>query len=247
MAEMYSMNHEVVYYEADVTGKLSLPMIFNLVVLSSTKQSIDLGVGPEFTHAEGLGWIILQEDMKINRRPKDGEQVILQTMAKEFNPFFAKRLYRILDQAGNILVDVDAFYTMVDMEKRKVARIPQSMVDAYQAEQVKRIPRLADPAKITPDMEIDRVQEYAVRFSDIDSNRHVNNSKYPDWMQDVLGADFISQHEPVAIKIKYEQEIRLGEFVRSEVKIIGNTTLHRIWANDAISAETEITWQPATN
>ncbi|TYC48906.1 acyl-ACP thioesterase [Weissella muntiaci] len=242
MAEMYSTPHEILYYEADVTGKLSLPMIFNLVVLSSTKQSVDLGVGPKFTHENGVGWIILQEDMKINRRPVDGEQVILQTMAKEFNPFFAKRLYRILDQAGNVLVDVDAFYTMVDMEKRKVARIPQAMVDAYQADQVKRIPRLAEPTKFEEGMEADQVQEYAVRFSDIDSNQHVNNSKYPDWMQDVLGADFITSHEPTAVNIKYEQEVRLGEYVRSEVKIVGNTTLHQIWANGTLSAEAEITW-----
>lgn len=45
MAEIYSMQHQVLYYEADVTGKLSLPMIFNLAVLSSTQQSVDLEIG----------------------------------------------------------------------------------------------------------------------------------------------------------------------------------------------------------
>ena len=81
MAEIYSMQHQVLYYEADVTGKLSLPMIFNLAVLSSTQQSVDLEVGPDFVHAPGFGWIILQHMVEINRRPKIGENLALQTLA----------------------------------------------------------------------------------------------------------------------------------------------------------------------
>lgn len=244
MAEMFKMKHQVKYYEADVTGKLSLPMIFNLAVLSSTMQSIELNVGPDFTHAQGLGWIILQEVLTIKRRPNDGEEIILQTLAREFNPYFAKRLYQITDLDGNVLVNIEALYAMVDMEKRKMARIPQEMVDAYQSERVKKITRDVEPAKFAEDDQANRVQKYAVRFLDIDSNRHVNNSKYADWMQDVLDPAYVLEHEPVAMNIKFEQEVRLGDMVQSEVKFANdNQTIHRIVSGDQVSAEAEITWQ----
>ena len=246
MAEIFSMQHKVLYYEADVTDKLSLPMIFNLAVLSSTQESIALGIGPDYTHAKGLGWIILQHVVTINRRPRTDETVTLQTVAKEFNPFFAKRMYRILDADGNILVDIDALYALIDMDKRKMARIPEEMVDAYQPERVKKIPRQPEPVLVDDSKAIDREQPYAVRYLDIDSNQHVNNSKYFDWMQDVLDTEFVKTHEPIQLNIKYEQEVRLGDTIKSEVQFDGDTTVHRIWSGETLSAEASIQWTPVT-
>lgn len=247
MAEVYSMQHEVLYYEADVTGKLSLPMIFNLAVLSSTQQSVDLGVGPDYAHANGVGWIILQHVVDIKRRPKIGEKVALETLAKEFNPFFAKRLYRIVDEAGNELVSIDALYALIDMEKRKMARIPQEMVDAYEPERVKKILRQPEPDRMIGDIPVDFDQQYAVRYLDIDSNRHVNNSKYFDWMQDVLGPAFLETHEPTHLNIKYEHEVLLGDMIRSEAQIMEDKSVHRIWSGDTLSAEAHIDWTKSEN
>ncbi|TVV26060.1 acyl-ACP thioesterase [Weissella cibaria] len=247
MAEIYSMQHQVLYYEADVTGKLSLPMIFNLAVLSSTQQSVDLEVGPDFFHAQGIGWIILQHMVEINRRPKIGENLTLQTLAKEFNPFFAKRMYRILDEAGNVLVEIDALYAMIDMERRRMARIPQEMVDAYEPERVKKIPRQPEPQHMIADIPVDVTQEYVVRYLDIDSNQHVNNSKYFDWIQDVLDHDFVKTHEPKRLNIKYEHEVLLGDTIKSEAQTLEDATIHRIWSGDTLSAEAAIEWTDAEN
>ena len=37
---------------------------------------------------------------------------------------------------------------------------------------------------------------YRVRFYDIDSNQHVNNAMYFNWIIDVLGYDFLTTHIP---------------------------------------------------
>ena len=190
MAVEFRMPHDVVYYEADVTGKLSLPMIYNLAILSSTQQAIDLDIGPEYTHAKGLGWIVLQQLVTINRRPKDGETITLMTKAKQFNPFFAKREYRLIDADGNDLVIMNGLFSMIDMNKRKLARIPKDMAEAYQPEHVRKIPRDPEVTPFDETRDADYVQEYVVRYLDIDSNHHVNNSKYAEWMSDVLPVEF---------------------------------------------------------
>jgi len=247
MAVEFRMPHDVVYYEADVTGKLSLPMLYNLVILSSTQQAIDLGIGPDYTHEKGVGWVVLQQVVTIKRRPNDGEKVILSTTAKQFNPFFARREYRILDTDGNDLVVMDGFFSMIDMNKRKLARIPQEMAEAYQPEHVRKIERLAAVDAIDDDQTIDYKKEYEVRFLDIDSNHHVNNSKYADWMVDVLPLEFLTSHEPTAMNIKYEHEVLPGNQVVSEVQVVGNTTKHRIMFGETVSAEATIDWTLANN
>lgn len=247
MAVEFRMPHDVVYYEADVTGKLSLPMIYNLAILSSTQQAIDLNIGPEYTHAKGLGWVVLQQLVTINRRPKDGETITLATKAKQFNPFFAKREYRLIDAAGNDLVIMDGLFSMIDMNKRKLARIPKDMAEAYQPEHVRKIPRAPEVTPFDETREADFVQDYFVRYLDIDSNHHVNNSKYAEWMSDVLPVEFLISHEPTAMNIEYEHEVLYGNKIKSEVQLVDNVTKHRIWFGDVLSAEAKIEWTTASN
>ncbi|WP_165314488.1 acyl-[acyl-carrier-protein] thioesterase [Weissella sagaensis] len=242
MAVEFRMPHDVVYYEADVTGKLSLPMVYNLAILSSTQQAIELGIGPDYTHDKGVGWVVLQQVVTIKRRPKDGEKIILATTAKQFNPFFARRQYRLLDADDHKLVVMESLFSMIDMDKRKLARIPKDMAEAYQPEHVRKIPRLADVSEFDESQAIDYKKEYEVRYLDIDSNHHVNNSKYADWMVDVLPLEFLTSHEPTAMNIKYEHEVLPGNQVKSEVQVVGNTTKHRIMFGETVSAEATIDW-----
>ncbi len=87
--------------------------------------------------------------------------------------FFAKRDYDFIDAAGNDLVCYGCCFSMIDMNTRKLARIPKDMAEAYQPEHVRKIPRAPE---VTP------FDEPVRRFCtglfcpllDIDSNHHVN-------------------------------------------------------------------------
>ncbi|WP_252902544.1 acyl-ACP thioesterase domain-containing protein [Paucilactobacillus hokkaidonensis] len=95
-----------------------------------------------------------------------------------------------------------------------MAKIPASIIDPYHSTEVKRIQRIANPDAIEADEAVDSNQ-YRVRYYDIDSNHHVNNSHYFDWMLDVLGADFLKTHTLKKMNIKYAREIRYGQMVDS--------------------------------
>ena len=45
-------------------------------------------------------------------------------------------------------------------------------------------------------------------FYDLDMNGHVNNSKYLDWIFEVMGADFLTKYIPKKINLKYVKEVR---------------------------------------
>ena len=53
-------------------------------------------------------------------------------------------------------------------------------------------------------------QDYHVRFYDLDMNGHVNNSKYLDWVFEVMGAEFLTQHIPKRVHLKYVKEVLPG-------------------------------------
>lgn len=248
MDDVYTEKHRVVYYEVDVSGRLSIPMILNLVILGSTNQSAALGMGNEKIHANNVGWVVLQYDMEITRRPKVDEVINIKTQAIEYNPFFAVRKFWLEGLDGEPLVTINSIFAMIDMEARKMIRIPQMMMDTYQAKKVKHISRIADPQVITAATPDVKSTNYHVRFFDIDHNKHVNNAHYFTWMQDPLGADFLKAYETKRVNIKYESEIRYGFEVESYYKILSITpdeavTLHQIKVDGQIMTEAEMYWQ----
>lgn len=90
--------------------------------------------------------------------------------------------------------------------------VPDDLLVAFESEKIKRIhkgPHFHQPTDGAFH------QPYRVRFSDIDSNKHVNNAKYLDWMVDCLDYDKLTQYLPQKVWIKFEKEISYGHTIDS--------------------------------
>ncbi len=95
---------------------------------------------------------------------------------------------------------------------------------------------------------------YRVRFYDIDSNQHVNNAIYFNWLLDVLGHDFLTKHLVQEVTIRFDREVAYGNLIDSHVQInealtldTGEVrplqTLHEIKIADVTYCEAVFTWQ----
>lgn len=242
--DIFTQEHTIVYYETDQTGKLSLPMIFNLAILASANHGAALGQGEEELHANNTGWVVLQYDLHITQRPQAGDVVIIKTQAQEYNPYFAVRNFWLETPAGDKLVAIKSVFAMIDMEQRKMVRIPQSVMDAYEATKVRHIEKIPAPQAIDINQPTVK-KEYHVRYLDIDSNKHVNNAQYFDWLIDPLGAEFLQTHELVNLNIKYATEVRYGQEVESHYQISDDqlVTWHQIKTDDTLNTQAELKWR----
>lgn len=125
--------------------------------------------------------------------------------------FFCYRQFYIYDQEGGLLVDILAYFALLNPDTRKVATIPEDLVAPFKTDFVKKLHRV--PKMPLLEQSIDR--DYYVRYFDIDMNGHVNNSKYLDWMYDVLGYEFLKAHEPLRMTLKYVKEVSPGGQITS--------------------------------
>ncbi|GAO99201.1 acyl-[acyl-carrier-protein] thioesterase [Fructobacillus ficulneus] len=246
MADIFSINRPVEYYQVDLTRKLSLPMVLNLAILCSRLQGEHLKIGYRETDRRGLGWVILQYDLKINRRPSLGETITIETKAGEWSSFFAMRGFLIKDEAGEVIIDIDSLWALIDLETRRMQKLPEDLVVPYGGDEVRRLSKMVKIDKIKDD-EVEMTRPYQVRFLDIDGNRHVNNSKYLEWMLDVLPLDFVKDHEATAVTIRYENEVHYGHRVESQAILADNVSRHRVQKEDGIAAEAMITWDSVPN
>lgn len=242
----FSEKHEIQFYECDGTGRLMLPMLLNIVIKTSEAQSLALGRGTDYVNSLGYGWVITEHDLKINRLPKTGEIVTVTTQAQEHNKYFCYRYFWLHDEAGNELVEIQSTFVVMDFNTRKMVSVPEDLIAPYGSQKIKSIKR---GEKIE---ELDSYDErsYRVRFSDIDTNHHVNNSKYFDWMTDCLPIDYLLSYAPKQVLIRFAKEVNYGEQVSSrwahpkvEGKLVEDETIHNVFVGDNKCAEALIKWE----
>lgn len=241
------MKHLLTYYECTDAGHPSMSMMCSMMTMVSDAHSIFVGLDRQAVEKSGGAWVVVGYDGTLsNEQPSYGDQVILGTKAVAYNRFFALREFWMTDLAHqHEYVHLRAMFVMMNLEKRRLMRIPDEVIRPFESPVEKRLPRLAVPAKLGDDF---AGQEYRVRYFDIDINHHVNNARYFDWLLDPLGADFLRQHQPVSFTIKYESEVQEGSIVDSRYRMVDQaenslTTVHEVWSNGELCTAAEIKWQ----
>lgn len=240
MGLTYQMKMKIPFDMADMNGHIKLPDVILLSLQVSGMQSIELGVSDKaILENYNLVWIITEYDIEVVRLPRFAEEITIETEALSYNRLFCYRRFTIYDEAGQELIHMMATFVLMDRDSRKVHAVEPEIVAPYQSEFDKKLIR---GPKYEP-LEEPISKDYHVRFYDLDMNGHVNNSKYLDWIFEVMGADFLIQYIPKKINLKYVKEVRPGGVITSAVERTGLKSKHEITSDGVINAQAIITWQ----
>ena len=240
MGLTYQMKMKIPFDMADMNGHIKLPDVILLSLQVSGMQSIELGVSDKTILEEhNLVWIITDYDIEVVRLPRFAEEITIETEALSYNRLFCYRRFTIYDEAGQEIIRMLATFVLMDRDSRKVHAVEPDIVAPYQSDFDKKLIR----GPKYESLEESTSKDYHVRFYDLDMNGHVNNSKYLDWIFEVMGADFLTQYIPKKINLKYVKEVRPGGVITSAVERTGLESKHVITSDGATNAQAIITWQ----
>lgn len=240
MGLTYQMKMKIPFDMADMNGHIKLPDVILLSLQVSGLQSIDLGISDkDMLERYNLVWIITDYDIDVIRVPKFGEEMTIETEALSYNRLFCYRRFTIYDEAGNAIINMLATFVLMDRDSRKVHAVEPKIVAPYEAEFSKKLIR----GPKYPELKDSTSKDYHVRFYDLDMNGHVNNSKYLDWIFEVMGADFLMEHIPRKIHLKYVKEVRPGGQITSSYNLEGLESNHQISSDGDINAQASIIWR----
>lgn len=240
MAKTFEYSMKIPFDMSDVNGYIKIPQLILLSLQVSGMQSIELGMSDMYILENyNLVWIITDYNMKIERLPVFDEKITIETYAKSHNRLFCYRAFNIKDEAGNTIIEMVATFVLMDRDTRKVHPVMSEITDAFDSEFSKTMIRGPRFKELEGGVE----QEYRVRFYDLDMNGHVNNSKYLDWVFEVMGADFLTNHVPKKVHLKYVKEVLAGGLITSQYEQEGLKTQHQITSDGQINAQAEIEWE----
>ncbi len=240
MGVRYEEEFTIPFAMTDVKQELILSQFISYCLGLSGRQSESIGRSDlDVFEQYGLVWVVTDYDIEIVRLPTYNETVRIVTEAVSYNKFFCYRKFYVYDEAGKLILDILSYFVLIDFESRKVAPVPDDLIAPYQSEKVKKIQR----APRYHVLENPESKDYRIRYFDIDMNGHVNNSKYLEWMYDALEYDFLLEHHPVHVQLKYVKEVSPGGHISSKVTLDNLRSQHEILFEGQVHAQAMIDWR----
>ncbi|MCR5743325.1 MAG: acyl-[acyl-carrier-protein] thioesterase [Lachnospiraceae bacterium] len=204
---IYEYTARVRYNEVDERSSLSDTALLDLLQNCSTFQCEDMGIGVEYYKEIGRAWVLSAWQIAIDRRPKLGETLRIQTWSTGIKRALGSRNYRVIDAEGQTVVSAYSLWAYIDTSTMLMAECPQNEIDLYGISEALPMKVLPRRIKLMEDMTAQEPIE--VKYYFIDTNHHMNNAKYVMAAEEFLPEGF----ETKTIRVEYIKSARLGDVI----------------------------------
>lgn len=225
----FQKEYEVLYFQTGQNKEATPVSILHFLEDIAISHSESVGLGIDRLLEERMGWVLNRWYVTMERYPKLGEKILLETWPSKFERFYANREFSIRDTQGNGLGKASSLWIFLNLDKKRPQRIPSHFEEVYG---VTAKTAIADPFNELPTMTaVDGSTRFHVRRSDIDTNRHVNNTRYVEWMIEGIPEDLAREYQLTELEVIYKKETRYGMDIFSECQNVRREQpeyLHRI-------------------
>jgi acyl-ACP thioesterase len=197
--------------DIDHSDRLTLAAAFDYFQEAAINHAEMLGVGRAALEQSGEVWILSRISVQFDRRPGYHERLSVRSWPRGWEKLFAKREYDIRDEQGLPIVRGSSRWLIVDIQKRRPLRPQQYMDRLPQNEGLDALP--SGGGGLSEQAGLCRYGERTARYSDIDYNGHVNNTRYIQWIQDMCEQTILANANRLRLDINYLHEVKYGETV----------------------------------
>lgn len=235
MNDIFKKEYKINIFNVDSEHKCRFSTLVDFLWDVVISQSDYLGETKEgFVHNQYI-WVLLKYDITIYEYPKFRDTITVDTKVLGSKKFYGYRQNTIKNSEGKIIGEVFSTAILIDFEKRRPVRISSSQSEIYGLNgELDEVPPLDDIPKIQKE---NYIKDYPVRYSDIDSNGHVNNVKYMEMAIDTLPRSILDEYKLFNIKVLFKKETTDGDILHISSEVIYNenndiTTIHNITSNN---------------
>ena len=207
MELMYTQNFHILGSSVDRYGRLKSSMLLYYIQEVAGIHGSALGASYEALAARNLFWAILRTRVQITRLPRNGETIRLETWPLPTTRVAYPRSVVAYDANGEEIFRAISLWVLMDRTTRAMVLPGKSGITVAGTLQGNE---LALPTSLLPKTYENRCSR-TVRFTDLDINGHMNNTRYFDWMFDVLPSSFHGNHTMKELTICYLAEAREGQ------------------------------------
>jgi acyl-ACP thioesterase len=213
---MHISDAKAMYYDCDVNNRLKLSAAMKYMQQASSEQMEVLGMSPGKLFAENMVFLLSKSCIRVRRQPTASERLRIATAPVATRGARFVREFRMESVQGEELISAYTLWILLDISSRKILR-PASFPYEMRLEPsflgedtgdmaIPRLPPLLGEGE-------NRKTAFDIRYSQLDVNRHVNNSVYADFICDSLEYEDVAARGIEALAISFQNEAALGDRV----------------------------------
>ena len=218
MEPIYKKNYLIDDMAVDCFGKLKLSSLLYYAQDVAGRHSELLGADYDSLARQRLFWAVTRHRVQITRLPVRVETITVETWPMPTTKIAYPRSMVAFDAQGNELFRSISLWVLMDLENRTMVLPGKSGVTVNGCLTGSE---LAVPHSILPKPMINQ-EARRVTYSCLDRNNHMNNTKYMDWVDDLLPSSFHQSRDPRELVICYHAEAREGQQIQMDWELAEN-------------------------
>ena len=207
MEPIYTQEFSVTDNCVDRYGRLKLSTLLYFAQEVAGRHFDRIAMTYEQLARKGMFWAIIRQRVQITRLPKSGETIRVETWPMPNTRAAFPRHVAAYDEKGQELFRLLSLWVLMDAESRSMVLPGKSGIALPGTTQGNELPL---PGSL-PTKQLMNHRSRSVCFTDLDRNGHMNNTKYLDWIADLLPSEFHREHTPLDLTVCYLSEAREGQ------------------------------------
>ena len=221
--KLFSKKFTLTPGECNGQQEMSLSFLVGRIIKVASMHADLWGVGYEKMISSRTAWVLSRLSIEMKHFPAINQEYTLETWIEDYNTRFSTRNMAILDNKGEVCGYVRTIWLVLDLEARRTANM----------EELNELRTLVldRPCPIDPPtrMRIEngqKIDSFAVRYSDIDLNRHVNSARYVEYLLNQYPFEWYDNNRITRFEIAYAHEALPGiniDVYREEKQTLDHT------------------------
>ena len=207
MKPIFVQNFEITDIAVDCFGRLKQSMILFFAQEIAGRHCVELAVDYDTLEQKRLFWAVTRHKVQITRMPVRGETIRIETWPMPTTRVAYPRSMVAYDEKGNELFRSISIWVLMDLDKRSMILPGKSGISV---EGTLRGNELSVPGGLAA-KPLANHRERNVCFTDLDRNGHMNNTRYLDWIDDLLPSPFHKERSVKEFTVCYFSEAREGQ------------------------------------
>lgn len=229
-------------YLSDFRGKATLPMIGGFMLQAATKHAEQRGFGYSAMTSRKRVWVLSRMAIEIYEYPQNETTFFIDTWVADVNKLFTERCFAFRNLDGKKIGYAKSIWASIDIETRKPTNVLELEGLSEYINKEKEC-SIEGMKKIPPIKEADSINNFIVRYSDIDINKHLNSMKYIEHFVDIFDLGIFREKEIRRIEINYINEAHYGasiDMLKKDAE--SDIFLLEMKCGDVTISSSRITW-----
>ena len=209
MEPLYTQNFEITDHYVDCFGRMTSESILLMIQEVAGKHCTALSVDYDTLAKRRMFWAVTRHRVQVSRMPRLGETIRVETWPMPTTRVAYPRSVVAYDAAGNECFRAISLWVLMNLDTRSMILPGKSGISVVGSLRGLELP---SPGSLAL-MDHTQTRQRQVCFTDLDRNGHMNNTRYLNWVSDLLPSAFHQEHEVKEFTICYHAEAREGQLL----------------------------------